>query len=88
MRLAGCPPAKRAGAGIASADHVDELGGRLDRRAARASRTIARAIWRGVALLAVLAQHARQAALVPLVDELGARSSSCAGSMRMSSGAS
>ncbi len=74
LRLAGWPPANRA----------RRRNGRLDRRppapgwsrsAPRARRrTMARAIAPRVALLAVLAQDAGQPALVPLVDDLGARS--------------
>ncbi len=55
-----------------AADRVHELLCRLDRRLRRGA-TIARAIWRRVALLAVVAQHARELSLVPLATSSRAR---------------
>ena len=71
VRLAGWPPANRAGRD-GRLDHVDELLRR--RRAAPRPRaaTIAPGDLAGVALLAVVAQQAGQPALVPGVDDLRA----------------
>ena len=68
VRLAGWPPAKRAGAGIAAVIASTSSKVVVERPARR---TIWPAIRSGVALLAVLAQDAREAAAVPGVDELG-----------------
>jgi hypothetical protein len=69
-RLAGWPPAKRAGAGDGVDDDLDQLVGRLERGlgAGAHERTGDRP---RVALLAVVAQQRRQAPLVPLVDHVG-----------------
>ena len=69
-RLAGCPAAKRAGRRHRGGHDLDELVGRL--AAARGARADDRAgDGPRVALLAVVAQQRREAALVPGVDHVG-----------------
>ena len=86
VRLAGWPPAKRAGAGIAAV--IASLSSKVvvELRAAAAADDLARDPVRE-ALLAVLAQRAREPAAVPGVDDL-VRRQLLVGSIRMSSGAS
>ena len=71
-RLAGWPPAKRAGTGTA-ATIVSTSSFVVSRRACarRAHDRPARSA--GVALLAVVAEQAREPALVPVVDDIGGR---------------
>ena len=68
-RLAGCPRPKRSDGRHRGLDRRDQLAGRLDRAAAD---DLARHR-AGAALLAELAQHARDPLLGPLVDDLGGR---------------
>ena len=75
------------GRGDRGGDRVDELEGRAQLRPRAAADDLARDPV-GEALLAVLAQRAREPAALPRVDDLARASSSWSGSMRMSSGAS
>ena len=68
--LGGVTGGEACGYGDRVGDHVDELRGRLDRLTRALAHDRARDLAR-VALLAVLAQDAREAALVPGRDELG-----------------
>ena len=72
VRLAGWPPAKRAGAGMAAV--IASLSSKVvvSSCAAAAADDLARDPVRE-ALLAVLAQHARDPAAIPGVDDLGGR---------------
>ena len=69
-RLAGWPPAKRAGVGMADV-RTTSTRSPVRRSAPRAAPDDCAGDLPGVALLAVLRQHLGELALVPLVDHLG-----------------
>ena len=79
VRLAGWPPANRAGAGIAAAITSTSALVDVESARARARARCARAIWPRVALLAVLAEDACARRRSSHVLTISAASSSCVG---------